>query len=132
MAQNPLVAFVSAIFSATGAPRPAFALLNAQGESLNSNGGKFAQLNFTQPGLVVARAAKLAKIIVLNAGSAGNFIANDAASLAQAQGSNICYQSAFNGTAWYLGSIITPEIPLAFGLVISQMPAGATVALLYS
>ena len=68
----------------------------------------------------------LLAVTIVTPGTAGNFVANDCASVAQANVSNQLFAIPYNQVGGYV------NCPVQKGLVISQVPTGMVLALVYT
>jgi hypothetical protein len=95
--------------------------------ALNTNvtGGNFSTLNIQGATVVKGAPGRLAKLCISNAGSAGNLVINDSATLAGANSGNIILTMPYNAALDASGSVINLDWPCLNGIVISAMPTGS-------
>lgn len=145
VAKNPSNALVPMLVDAngllkvnsTGATTPGGAqtqpTVDASGLLMTSSGGKSSTLNVTAAAVIKATPGRIARIIVLNAGTTGGaFTLNDCATTGAATTANQIFTIAYNAANNIAGTIFSLEFPVTVGLVVSAVPTGGTPQLAIS
>lgn len=89
--------------------------------------------NIAAPAVVLVPTTR-SKLVgwIMSGGSAGNLIFNDCAALAEASAANQILSTPYNGNFATIGASNELNWPLLAGLVVSAIPTGATLAVVYS
>lgn len=87
-------------------------------------GGTQSKLGVSAAGLIVAGHFSCGQIMVTTAGTAGNLVLNDVATLAGVASGNQVASIAYNATQLSLNVPYTFRWPFMKGIVISAMPTG--------
>jgi hypothetical protein len=86
-------------------------------------------LNVTSARVVKTGAGRAVRVILTVAGSAGTLVLNDCATTGAASAANQIYNSTGVLAA---GTIVTLDFPVSVGLVVSAVPTGATLVIVYT
>lgn len=89
-----------------------------------TRGGALSKLNLSTAQVIKASKGRIARLIVLTAGSGGTLTLNDAATTGTAAAANAFYSVAGTLAA---GTVVDLDWPCATGIVVSAVPTGAPV-----
>ena len=98
--------------------------------SVTQPGGNKSSLNISAAAVVKATNGIVFRITTSTAGSAGDLVLNDVATVAGAAATNQIVSIPFGSLA--AGSVVTLEWPCATGITISAVPTGWVGAVSYS
>ena len=123
MPQNPNLVYPSVNQSGVAKPQQA----DAQGVQIVATGGLNAAQNVTAAAVIKATPGRVARIIVLNAGTtSGAFTFNNCATTGAATTANQVFTIAYNAAANVAGAIFSLDMPCSAGIVCSAVPGGGT------
>jgi hypothetical protein len=100
---------------------------DAQGVQIVATGGLSATLNVTAAAVIKASAGRIARVVILNAGTTGGgFVFNNVTTTGAATTANQVFNLPYNATNCYAGSVINLDIPCGTGIVLSAVPTGGS------
>lgn len=104
--------------------------LDAEGVSLLVANGLATALDITAAKVIKTGKGRCVRLVIITAGSAGNWTLNDCATTGAAAASNELFSVAGSGTA--AGSVFTIDAPVTNGIVVSAVGTGGVAILVYS
>lgn len=103
--------------------------LDAQAVSQLIAQGLNTALNVTSASVIKTGRGRVVRLTLTVAGTAGTLVLNDCATTGAASAANQIYNSTGVLAA---GTVITLDFPVTSGLVVSAVPTGATLVIVYT
>jgi uncharacterized membrane protein len=103
--------------------------MDAQGVQVVAVGGLNTAQNLTAAAVIKASPGRLARIVIINAGTTGGgFVINNATTTTGGAitAANQVLNLPYNATNCYAGSVINLDIPCNSGIVLSAVPTGGS------
>jgi hypothetical protein len=95
---------------------------------LSSSGGNTNSLNITAASVIKASPGRLARVIIVNPGTAGSFTFNDCLTAGAASAANTVWSVLFDGTGVAAGVTFAIDFPFNTGIVLSAVATGGVLA----